>query len=248
VFEAPATRIKICGLTRPEDARLAVTAGADYLGAILSPGFGRSIDASLAAQFAHGGEATLVAVVVNAGVEEAARVARTAGAGVIQLHGSEDPGELNALRDEGDWQLWKSVAVRRGSDLEEALDRWVESADGILLEGFRAGGAAGAGVTFPWEALEALRTDIPEDLTLVVAGGLTPDNVAEAVSRLCPNVVDVSSGVEEQLGVKDQRKVRAFVSAAQSGSAARRGRVAEGARGASASGEHVTDRRGEGRA
>ena len=218
------TRVKICGLTLPEDARLAISAGAHYLGAILSPGFGRSVDAAVAAQFASGSDATLVAVVVNAGVEEAARVARSVGAGVIQLHGSEDPGELDALRDEGDWQLWKSVAVRRASDVEQALDRWVESADGLLLDGFRAGSAGGSGVTFPWEALEALRPDIPEELTLVVAGGLTPDNVGEAVARLSPNVVDVSTGVEERLGVKDASKVRAFVSAARARGVAAGGR------------------------
>jgi phosphoribosylanthranilate isomerase len=215
VPDASGTKVKVCGLTRPEDARLAVQAGAHYLGAILSPGFGRSVDASVAAQFAKGNDATVVAVVVNAGIAEAARVARAVGAGVIQLHGSEDPGELDALRGEGEWRLWKSVAVREASDLEQALDRWVETADGLLLEGFRAGSAGGTGATFPWEALEALRSDIPEELTLVVAGGLNPENVAEAVTRLSPDVVDVSTGVEERLGVKDASKVRAFVRAAR---------------------------------
>jgi phosphoribosylanthranilate isomerase len=210
--------VKICTIRRVEDARHAILAGASYVGAMLSPGFGRSVDARTAVRFTDGGKATLVAVVVNAGVAEAARVARSAGAGVIQLHGNEQPEELAALREEGDWRLWKSAAIRQASDLEEALDRWVEKADGLLLDGFRAGSHGGTGVTFPWEALEALRRSIPPRLTLIVAGGLTPDNVGEAVRRLAPDVVDVSSGVEASLGVKDPHKVRSFIEAARKAS------------------------------
>jgi phosphoribosylanthranilate isomerase len=211
--------VKVCGVTRVEDARQAIAAGAAYVGAILTPGFARSVDPATAARFVEGGEATLVSVVVDLGVEESARLARLTGAGVIQLHGDETTNELAALRELGDWRLWKAVRVRQTSDVEFALDRWGSAADGVLLEGFREGRVGGAGATFPWEALEAVRAKVPTDLTLVIAGGLTPDNVAAAVSRLAPSVVDVSSGVEERLGVKDPAKMRAFVSRALIGAA-----------------------------
>lgn len=210
-----ATRVKICGVTRREDARQAAAAGADYVGAILSPGFDRSVEAAAAARFVPGGEVALVAVTVDAGVDGAAAAAREAGAAVIQLHGRETPGELRALRGEGGWRLWKAVRVRRADDLLSALDRWHGVADGLVVEGFLAGHAGGAGATFPWDVLERLRERVPRDLALVVAGGLAPANVAEAVARLSPDVVDVSSGVESRRGVKDPERVRAFIEQAR---------------------------------
>jgi phosphoribosylanthranilate isomerase len=211
-------RVKICCVRRAEDAREAVAAGADYVGALLSPGFGRSVEAHAAARFLEGAGATLVAVVVDAGVQKTVRLARAAGAGVIQLHGSEPPEALRALREEGNWRLWKATRVRGASDLEQAFEQWGDVADGILLDGFREGSVGGTGTTFPWESLESLRGSLPERLELIVAGGLTPENVAEAVARLAPDVVDVSSGVEASLGVKDPAKVRAFVANARASS------------------------------
>jgi phosphoribosylanthranilate isomerase len=210
-------RVKICGVRRPEDARHAALAGADYVGAILSPGFGRSVEPEAAARFLDGLDAVLVAVTVDAGPEAAAGAARAAGAGVIQLHGDEPPETLRALRDEGDWRLWKAVRIREKDDVVAALERWAEVADGLLLDGFRAGRAGGSGTAFPWEALEGVRTQVPQALMLVVAGGLTPENVAEAVRRLSPDVVDVSSGVEAAPGSKDPERIRSFVERARAG-------------------------------
>ena len=208
-------RVKICGVTRAEDARQAAALGADYVGAQLSPGFERSVPPETAAAFLPSGNAVLVAVVVNAGVRDAARWARTAGAGVIQLHGDEAPVEAAGLRGEGTWRLWKAVRVRGPEDVSSALERWVGAVDGLLLDGFRADRWGGSGVAFPWAALEGLRDAFPEGLTLVAAGGLNPDNVGEAITRLRPHVVDVSSGVEAALGVKDPARVRAFVERAR---------------------------------
>ena len=208
---AERVRTKICGVRRPEDARAAVAAGAHYVGAILSPGFGRSVEPSVAAGFVEDGEAVLVGVLVDAETDEVLSAARVARARVIQLHGEEPPGVLRALRSEGDWRLWKAVRVRDADDIGLALDRWVGVADGILLDGHRQGRVGGGGVSFPWEALEAVRDQVPASLALVVAGGLTPENVGEAVRRLAPDVVDVSSGVESRPGVKDPERIRAFV-------------------------------------
>jgi phosphoribosylanthranilate isomerase len=208
--------VKICGVTRGEDARHAAAVGADYVGAILSPGFARSIDAERARDFGLGDRTELVAVFVDSAVQDAARAARTAGAGVIQLHGDERPDDLRALRQEGPWPLWKVIRIRRAAEVLAAAERWVGIADGLHLDGFREGTSGGGqGARFPWKALESVRHRLPAELTLIVAGGLTPESVATAVARLAPDVVDVSSGVEAQLGVKDPERVRAFVERAR---------------------------------
>lgn len=203
--------VKICGLTRVEDARVAAGAGADYLGAILSPGFSRSVPAERAATFVVPGGPPLVAVLVDGGLEEAVGSARTAGAGVLQLHGEEPPERLRDLRDRGDWRIWKALRVRSPDDVARALERYADVADGLLLEGWHEGRGGGVGVSFPWEAVVRLRESFPPGLSLIAAGGLGPDNVGEAVRRLAPDVVDVSSGVEARTGVKDPERVQAFL-------------------------------------
>jgi len=203
--------VKICGLTTERDARVAIEAGADYLGAILSEGFSRSIPPEVAAAFVTPRGPTVVAVLVDAPPERAVEAARTAGAGVIQLHGDESPEDIRLLRQEGPWNLWKAVRVQSLEDIERALDRYGPLVDGLLLEGFHSGRGGGVGAGFSWDLVAPVRSSFPAGLTFVVAGGLLPGNVGEAVARLTPDVVDVSSGVELRRGVKDPGKVRAFV-------------------------------------
>ena len=207
-------RVKICGLTRPGDAQVAADAGASYLGAVLSRGFTRTVDAAVAAEFSRGGGTVVVAVVVDEGVAGAATLARRAGAGVIQLHGDEGPEELRALAGEGDWRLWKALGVRSPAELPRALERYHGVAHGILLEGHGVGRGGGRGRAFPWGAVAELRDGFPDGMVFVLAGGLTPLNVAEAVRLLRPDVVDTSSGVEVSPGAKDPQQVAAFVKAA----------------------------------
>jgi phosphoribosylanthranilate isomerase len=203
--------VKICGLVRPEDAGMAVAAGADYLGAILSPGFSRSVDPALAASFPGRSDVPLVAVLVDEDLDAALRSARTAGASVIQLHGQEPPELLDALRREAPWHLWKAVHVRSPGDVTRAVEVYGEVAHGLLLEGWHETARGGAGAPFAWEEVAQVRGRLPEHLALVVAGGLTPDNVERAVEVLAPHVVDVSSGVEARLGAKDPGAVQAFI-------------------------------------
>jgi phosphoribosylanthranilate isomerase len=206
--------VKICGVTRPADARHAIASGADYVGAILSPGYSRSVEPEAAAGFLDGDRGTLVAVFVDAAVSKAARAARAAGAGVIQLHGEERPDYLRELRSEGPWRLWKAVRVRRPGEVIAAAERWVGIADGLLLDGFRRRSGGGP-ARFPWKALEAVRHTIPVEIKVIVAGGLTPENVEKAVSQLLPDAVDVSSGVEDAVGVKNPERVRTFIERAR---------------------------------
>lgn len=215
------TGVKICGVTRREDAAAAVQAGADFVGAILSPGFGRSVQPEHAATYPldrPGGGARLVAVMVDPTVEEAVEVARRSGASVLQLHGNEPAEVFQDLRTRGPWSLWKAVKVRTEADVDEAIRRYAGVVDALLLDGAPAGAAGGGhGARFPWEVAATVRASLPPAVSLVVAGGLAPDNVREAIARLRPDVVDVSSGVEAAHGRKDPEAIRAFVSATRTG-------------------------------
>ncbi|NNK64756.1 MAG: phosphoribosylanthranilate isomerase [Gemmatimonadetes bacterium] len=210
--EIPRTpRTKICGLTRIDDAGLAGRAGADFVGAILSPGYGRSVQPETAARFAEVSGRPLVAVTVDADVADLIEVAGRSGASVLQLHGDEPVERLAELRDAGDWELWKALRVRTADEVRAALDRFGEAADGLVLDGWHPEHRGGSGIRFPWDLVEPLRREFPAGLRFISAGGLQPDNVAEAVQRLSPDVVDVSSGVEIEHGIKDPARVRAFI-------------------------------------
>lgn len=203
-------RVKICGLTRPADARAAAAAGADLLGVVISPGFPRSVEPARAAGLRVDG-VPLVGVVVDLPLDRLVPAARNADVAGLQLHGDEGPGLVEALRAEGPWFLWKSVRPRTEEELRDALDRWAGVVDGLHVEGWHPGRGGGVGAAFPWTIAEAVREEVPAGLAFVVAGGLVPDNVAGAVARLRPDVVDVSSGVEVRPGLKDPGKVAAFV-------------------------------------
>ena len=208
-------RTKICGITRVIDAGLAGRAGADLVGAILTDGFSRSVPAALAARFPEASGRSLVGVTVNETLKDLVSLARRSRAHVLQLHGSEPPEFLEALAAEGEWELWKALRVRSADEVLEALDRYGGVADGILLDGWHPEVEGGSGIRFPWDLVEPIRERFPASLQFVAAGGLQPENVAEAVQRLRPDVVDVSSGVEVSRGIKDAARVRAFIRNAQ---------------------------------
>jgi phosphoribosylanthranilate isomerase len=203
--------VKICGLTRLEDARAAARAGADYLGAILSVGFRRSVEPGLATRFVAETGRTLVGVLVDETPSRAAQLGRATGAGVLQLHGDEPPRVLRSLRQLGSWHIWKALRVRSGDEVLEAIETYGELADGLLLDGWHPEHRGGSGARFPWDLVAPMRDAFPLGLTVIAAGGLQPENVFEAVQRLRPDVVDVSSGVEIRPGIKDAGRMRSFV-------------------------------------
>jgi len=213
---ADGVRVKICGLTRREDALAADAAGADYLGVILTAGFGRAVKPSESRAIVDGTRAHKVAVLVDGSVDEAADAARALGADVIQLHGSEAPEMLESLRALGPWKLWKAVRARSVEDVAQAVGRYGALVDALLVEGSGALGVGGARVQIDPARVRAL---VPAGTSFVLAGGLTPDSVADAVRSFHPDVVDVSSGVERALRVKDHDKIRAFIDAARSAAA-----------------------------
>ncbi|HEU0055110.1 MAG TPA: phosphoribosylanthranilate isomerase, partial [Longimicrobium sp.] len=157
-----------------------------------------------------------VGVFVNAPLHELISVTTSVAVDVVQLHGDEPP-EYAARVAEAGFEVWKAVRPRDGDEFAAAAERYGTSAHALLLDGFSAAAAGGTGTRFPWEAVAERLHLLPPGVRLVAAGGLNPENVAEAARILRPHVVDVSSGVERETGVKDAEKVRAFVAAARGG-------------------------------
>lgn len=200
------TRVKICGITTPEDARLAAAAGADAVGLVLWPGSPRYVDEERAREICSGLPPFVVrvGVFVDATRERLAHCAVSLGLDVLQIHGDVPPDWLSSLPR----RTLKAIQVGPGFDPEQAL-RYVGHADGILLDtGTSDGARGGTGRAFDWKLAEAVRAGAPY---LVLAGGLRPDNVRQAIEAVRPDAVDVSSGVEAEPGRKDPEAVRAFV-------------------------------------
>ena len=201
------TRIKICGLTRPEDAAAAVAAGADALGVVLAPSKRRVTLDQAAAVFAE--VPPLVArigVFVDAHADEVweacARLSLTA----VQFHGDETPETCDAAPV----PVIKALRVGPGFDPAQ-VDDYRGTVAALLLDTLVPGGEqGGTGVAFDWHAVASR---LPRWAPVLLAGGLGPDNVAEAIGALRPFAVDVSSGVEIAPGVKDHRLIERFVAA-----------------------------------
>jgi phosphoribosylanthranilate isomerase len=200
--------VKVCGLTRAQDAQAAVAAGAAYLGVILAPGSPRTLTPGEAARVLGEAGATRVGVFVNATAAELRQAAREARLQVLQLHGDEPPELAGKLRAEG-YRVWKALRPRGGAGLGELAAPFAGRVDALLLDGWSAHARGGTGTAFPWEEVAARLGELPE-AELVVAGGLDPANVARAARLLRPAVLDVSSGVESAPGVKDPAALAAF--------------------------------------
>lgn len=223
---APPPLAKVCGLTRRGDALAADAAGADYLGVVLAAGGRRSLAVDVAAAVLSDVRARRVGVFVNQPLPEIAAAAAAIGLDVVQLHGDEPPDEVAAVRDALGLETWKAVRPRDAAELREAVARYGDAADALLLDGWSATAYGGTGARLPWALLAEARAALPDALRLVVAGGLTPANVSEAVRLLRPYAVDVSSGVESEPGLKDHGRIAEFLSAARAGPAESRGSTA----------------------
>jgi phosphoribosylanthranilate isomerase len=207
--------VKICGVCRREDAVLSVEAGAAYIGVILAPGRARSLRLEAAAEVLAGAAAERVGVFVDAAPEEVLATAEQLRLDVVQLHGAESPAVAGLLGAELSAHIWKAIAVRSAADIREAGDRYAGAVHGLLLDGWSRHGHGGVGASFDWAAAAEARAELPRTLRVIVAGGLNPDNVGAVVSLLNPDVVDVSSGVEDELRRKSAARVREFIAAAR---------------------------------
>lgn len=208
------TLIKICGLTRVDEALDCVEAGADWIGLNFHPPSPRCLAPSLAAEIvsALSRRSMAVGLFVDRPPGEVAEVAGRLGLETVQLHGNEPPGDLLALA-----HLRIIRAFRLGSegDIRGMVEYLAEAAslgrspDAVLVDAFVAGQAGGTGTRIAQELLRS----IPPHPHLILAGGLTPENVAGRLRLVRPWMVDVASGVESSPGRKDRDKVRQFISA-----------------------------------
>jgi phosphoribosylanthranilate isomerase len=208
------TLVKICGLTRRIDAIAAAEAGAAYGGVILAPGRSRTMELAGAADLFAGVSLRRVGVFVDAERDGVRRAVERVSLDVVQLHGDELPDAAAALRERGGPAVWKALRPRSADDFLQGVARFAAVVDGILLDGWSPDAHGGTGASFSWDRVAPHLSAVPDGVELIVAGGLTPDNVARAARLLRPRIVDVSSGVESEVGKKDHRLIRAFVDAA----------------------------------
>ena len=202
-------KVKVCGITNPDDARVAADAGADAIGLIFAESPRRvSVERAreIAAALPEG--VLKVGVFVDAEPGEVLRIAREVGLDYAQLHGDEPPEALAEIRD-GGVGVMKALRVRNAETLA-AVERY--EADLFLLDAWSAEARGGTGARFDWELAKSLRG---RD-NIVVSGGLGPENVREAIEYFQPYGVDASSSLEERPGKKDDERVRRFVDAARS--------------------------------
>jgi phosphoribosylanthranilate isomerase len=200
-----ATKIKFCGITSVEDAERAAAAGAWAIGLIFWPGSPRrcTLDVATGIAAALKRRVEVVGVFVNPTLAEVARTADAVGLTMLQLHGEEGPLFCAEVARRTGCKVIKAARVRSGADIQ-SLEPF--RTDYHLLDSYAPGRPGGTGETFAWQ----LALDHRGSLPVILSGGLTPENVDEAISVVRPFAVDVASGVEREPGVKDPAKLLAF--------------------------------------
>ena len=201
-----AVRIKICGITRPEDAEKALVLGADTIGCVFHAASARHVTEEIARdiQVVVGDAGTLVGLFVNPTVDQVQAVLDRVELDVLQFHGQESP----AFCRQFGLPYLKAVAMSADVDLSAMNDAY-SSARGLLLDSAHGGQFGGTGHRFDWKWVDAGLEN-----RLMLAGGLHADNVVDAIRQVRPAAVDVSSGVEREKGIKDSDRMRAFIEAA----------------------------------
>jgi phosphoribosylanthranilate isomerase len=203
--------VKLCGITRPEDAELAASVDAWAIGFILWPQSKRRADPAVAAGIARQQRRRLelVGVFVNPTLDEVAHATEAIGLTYVQLHGEEGPAFCAAVAQRTGVRVIKALGIASGADIQE-MERF--HTDLHLLDTARStGSGGGTGRTWDWGLAAQRHSQVP----LLLSGGLTPENVGEAIAAVRPWGVDVASGVEAEPGIKDPAKVAAFVAAAR---------------------------------
>ena len=211
VRAAARTRVKICGLSRPEDALAAYRFGADAVGLIFYPPSPRGVDIDVARRIRRALPPfiTVVGVFVDPKPGFLRQAIHDVSLDVVQFHGDETP-EFCATCER---PYVKAVRVHEGVELGDVAARYA-GASALLLDSYETGKRGGTGKTVDWSL-------IPSDIgmPIILAGGLTPDNVASAIAAVAPFAVEGNSGVEASPGVKDHAKIEAFIREVNSGQA-----------------------------
>ena len=201
-----AVRVKICGFTRPSDVRAAVVAGADALGFVFAPRSKRVLTIPRAAELVTAVPAFVsrVGLFMDQDFEAVARILDQVPLNLLQFHGAEDAAFCRRFG----LPYIKAVSMDSDRAVERAGQEYTD-ASALLLDSHPAGGVGGTGVVFDWSLISQ------SSLPLVLAGGLEPGNVRQAIERLKPWAVDVSSGVETAPGIKSEALMRKFIEEAK---------------------------------
>ena len=197
------TRVKICGITRPEDAQAAADAGADAIGLVFYPGSARAVTIPQARAICHmlPPFVTVVGLLVNPEADTVRSYIEALPLDLLQFHGDESPGFCNSFG-----HPWIKAVRVRGQGMVTQAERDYEGASGILADAYDPEQYGGTGRTFNWDWLP----DEPAK-PLILAGGLNPGNVRDAVRRVRPWAVDVSGGVEDAPGIKNAALIQNFI-------------------------------------
>ena len=200
-------RVKICGITSVEQAQMVQMAGADAMGLVVYEKSPRYVDVKKASEIraAIKSPALAVALLVNASENLVAQVIDQGKPDFLQFHGDESPEYCHQF----DYPFIRAVRMRTGLDIDAEVATY-QAQGGFLFDAWSDDLYGGTGHSFDWSRLPTSR-----DYPLILAGGLTPNNVAEAVALIRPNMVDVSGGVESAPGIKDQNKVESFIAEAK---------------------------------
>jgi len=210
-------RVKICGLTDPADIPAAILAGAAYLGFVFFPKSPRHLPLERAATMAASVPEGVAKVALTVDADDATLDALTGAVplDVLQLHGAESPARVSAVKARYGLPVMKAVGISGPEDLDQ-ISFYARVADQILVDAKPPAGTGrpgGNAQTFDWSLIAGRRWPVP----WMLAGGLTPENVAEAIRLTGARQVDVSSGVESAPGVKDAGLIRAFIEAVRGG-------------------------------
>ena len=210
------TRVKICGITRIEDIHAAVEAGADAIGLVFYPPSPRYVtieQAQLLAQHIPP-YVSIVGLFVNANANEIVEVLQHVSLDVIQLHGDESPAECQQIAQQTQRRWYKAIQVKPEVDTLEIIQQYQQvGASAMLLDAWHPELKGGTGLQFDWSTFPQ------SNLPLILAGGLNPDNVAQAIEMTQAYAVDVSGGVESAKAIKDQKLIQQFMQGVQRGSA-----------------------------
>jgi phosphoribosylanthranilate isomerase len=203
-------RVKICGLTRAEDVEVSAGAGASYLGVVFATG-PRTVTPTQARELvAAAAGLPVLGVFAGHAVPEILQICRQAGLSGVQLHGPHSGSDARQLRAEG-LEVWRVVRIAAPADLDLLIPAMADS-DAVLVEPRVTGALGGSGAALSLAVAREARSRLAGH-AMVLAGGLTPKTVTEALDLVHPDVVDVSSGIERRPGLKDRDKILNFVEA-----------------------------------
>ncbi|MBP8063578.1 MAG: phosphoribosylanthranilate isomerase [Acinetobacter sp.] len=210
------TRVKICGITRIQDIKSVVDAGADAIGFVFFPPSPRNVSVELAQELVKQVPAYVqtVGLFVNASSDEILEVLKTVSLDVIQFHGDETPEQCQKIAKLTGRRWYKAIQVKPDLDVISTIKQYQQvGASAMLLDAWHPELKGGTGHSFDWSQFPQL------DIPLILAGGLKPENIENAIKMTGAYAVDVSGGVESAKGIKDQQLIEQFMQGVHRGSA-----------------------------